>query len=173
MILLLLWIFFIAITAMYTPSILRILSNNRSKRKQAALYSEAVLNAGADQDPLAAELDFALATISTDKDIAAIRELLARNAETISPFFVIETVSVCSGNSFLIAGNFTGTRQTARQRTIGVTIWETSMERLYAGNMVVQQNEDRSVTLRSVFPEDKEHDLYIRDFISSFKRLIS
>lgn len=173
MILVLLWIFFIAIAAMYTPSILRILANNRNRRQQTARYNALVWDAGTEQDTDYPELDFALATISSDKSITEVRDILARNAATVSPFFVIETVSVCSVNSFLIAGNFTGTRQTGNRSVLGVTVWEPITERLYAGNRVVQQNEDRSLTLRSVFPEDKEHDLYIRAFINSFKQLIS
>jgi hypothetical protein len=45
------------------------------------------------------------------------------------------------------------------------------MERLCEGNIVVQHNDNQTLTLRSVFPEDKDHDFYIRDFITRLKEL--
>ena len=172
MILIFLFVFAMVITLIYNPSILGILSNNRNKRKITGSYRDKILEQS-ENNTMFEELDFPLATIASSKNIKEVRDIIAHEAEHISPFLVIESLSECYNNCFLIAGNFTGTRLLAQQREVAVRIWETSMERLYEGNVVVQQNESQTFTLRSVFPENKNHDFYIRDFIGRLKALIS
>lgn len=153
---------------LFSRPALRILANNQDKRRQAAAYSERIRDA-ATNNTIPGELNFALATITCTKNITAVRELLVRDAATINPFLAIETISACVGNRFLLKGNFTATRITAQQGPHGMPLMPASMERLYAANIVVQQNEDQTLTLLSEFPEDKDHDFHIRDFTDRLK----
>lgn len=172
MILILLFVFATVITLIYSPSILGILANNRNKRKTTGLYRDKILEQSENKTMLE-ELDFPLGIMASSKNIKEVWAIVNAAVEHISPFLMIEPISACYNNCFLIAGNFTGGRLTAQQGAVAVSIWETSMERLYEGNIVVQQNDDQTFTLRSVFPEDKNHDFYIRDFIARLKELIS
>jgi hypothetical protein len=87
------------------------MANNRDKRKQTALYQGRMTEATGGNIP--DELDFPLGTIASSKSIHEVRHILVREAAHISPFLLIETISECYNDCFLITGNFTGARLTA------------------------------------------------------------
>ena len=112
------------------------------------------------------ELNFQLATFDCNKQIETIRKCVIENRQKIELFCMINNTSTCFHNYFAIIGNFVGTEIiTSRQDNQSIT-------KLYPANILFKKNENDSLTLFSTFPEDRDHDFFIKDFISRLKEIL-
>ena len=163
------FVFFFAIIICFSGlSYFKTIASNVQRRKRVIKLE----NISSEEDngkalgKLIEELDFALATIDCNRSIEEIRSYILQNKKAIALFCAIDEVSLCFKNYFSIIGNFVGTEIIAGRNH------NQSITKLYPADIVFRKNTDDTLTLLSTFPEDKNHDFFIKDFVTRIKEVL-
>jgi hypothetical protein len=156
---------------------LNLIKRNSIKRKITEHYNKEINDGLISFENILNEFDFPVVTIDTDQEIQQIKLHFESNVASFYTFMKIETVSPCYKNSFLITGNFVGTKSFNNRRNDLIGNYEdldmNTFEQLYAANILFKKDENRPLTLlTNGMPEDKNHDFFIKDFVIRLKEIL-
>ncbi|KAA5536284.1 hypothetical protein F0919_01045 [Taibaiella lutea] len=161
-------IFFALVVCISNLSYFKILGSNARRRKD---IKKRDISQSKNKDntkalgELIEELNFPLVTFDCDKTIETIRSRFIECKHELELFCVIIDISNCFHNQFAIVGNFVGTEIIPSKHE------NHSISKLYSANILFRKNDD-ALTLLSTFPEDKDHDFFIKDFTTRIKEIL-
>lgn len=152
--------------------LLRTLGRNRKQVRDSEALGKAAGGTPEQQQELIDRWSgFELVTLPCPYPIQEVRTRLLQNIDSFTNALGVAAVSECFAGHFLLTGSFIEELPVLAGRHIFDS--PPTFKRYYEADILFRKNEDSSLTLLSAaMPEDKKHDLFIRDFTLRLKEIL-